>query len=145
MDGLLSRNWIRSGESIFYCFVQHLFVAFALRLIADLRYECLRFLLRLGLRHFHWISNISAASRHYDRPRGSVCISVSIVATRFFTAFCTFLDERTSIGRTRSGETPNSAPKSASVVESSASRRASKMRRSRSLSTQSTELRVLRR
>src|SRR5215475_15134004 len=145
MDGLLSRNWIRSGESIFYCFVQHLFVAFALRLIADLRYEFFRFLLRLGLRHFHWISNISAALRHYDRPRGSVCISVSIVAPRFFTAFCTFSNELTSIWRTRSGETPNSDAKSVSVVGSSASRRASKIRRSRSLSTQSAEASVLRR
>src|SRR5215468_11891903 len=61
MDGLLGGNWIGSGESIFYCLVQHLFAVFALRLIADLRYELLRFLLRFILRHFHCISNISAA------------------------------------------------------------------------------------
>src|SRR5215470_2579422 len=62
MDGLLGGNWIRSGESIFYCLVQHLFAVFALRLIADLRYELLRFLLRFILQHFHCISNISAAA-----------------------------------------------------------------------------------
>src|SRR6516225_2772258 len=61
MDGLLGGNWIGSGESIFYCLVQHLFAVFALRLIADLRYELLRFLLRFILRLFHCISNISAA------------------------------------------------------------------------------------
>ena len=61
MDGLLGGNWIGSGESIFYCLVQHLFAVFALRLIADLRYERLRFWLRFILRHFHRISIISAA------------------------------------------------------------------------------------
>jgi hypothetical protein len=29
MEGLLGRNWIGSGESIFYSLVQHLFAAFA--------------------------------------------------------------------------------------------------------------------
>ena len=42
-----------------------------------------------------------------------------------------------SIWRMRSRETPNSLAKSSSVIGSSASRRASKMRRSRSLSTSS--------
>src|SRR5262249_30648874 len=59
----------------------------------------------------------------------------SITATRFFTDFCTFSKARTSIWRTRSRDTPNSAAKSSSVIRSSASRRASKMCRSRSLST----------
>ena len=61
MDGLLGGNRIGSGESIFYCLVQHLFAVFALGLIADLRYELLKFLLRFGLQHFYRISNISAA------------------------------------------------------------------------------------
>src|SRR5262249_32773563 len=61
----------------------------------------------------------------------------SITATPFFTDFCTFSKARTSIWRTRSRDTPNSAAKSSSVIGSSASRRASKMRRSRSLSTES--------
>src|SRR5262249_16589880 len=148
MDGLLGGNWIGSGESIFYRLVQLLFAASALRLIADLRYELLRFLLCFILRHFHRISNISAAVPNLQqaaRPQFPVSASVSIVATRFFTASCTFSNERPSIWRTRSGETPNSDAKSASVIGSSASRRASKIRRSRSLSTQSTEASVLRR
>src|SRR5215471_3348244 len=61
----------------------------------------------------------------------------SITATPCFTDFCTFSKARTSIWRTRSRDTPNSAAKSSSVIGSSASRRASKMRRSRSLSTES--------
>jgi hypothetical protein len=36
----------------------------------------------------------------------SCCLGVSIAATRFFTAFCTFSKARTSIWRTRSRETP---------------------------------------
>src|SRR5215471_10899684 len=75
MDGLLGGNWIRSGESIFYCLVQHLFAVFALRLIADLRYELLRFLLRFILRHFHRISNISG--RYSDITIGRTAQPVS--------------------------------------------------------------------
>ena len=56
---------------------------------------------------------------------------------RLLTAFCTFSKARTSICRTRSRETPNSAASSSSVIGSSANRRASKMRRSRSLRTSS--------
>ena len=56
-------------------------------------------------------------------------------ATPAFTAACTFSNARTSIWRTRSRETPNSEESSSSVIGSSASRRASKMRRSRGLST----------
>src|SRR5215471_7491059 len=59
----------------------------------------------------------------------------SMAATRFLTAFWTFSNARTSIWRTRSRDTPNSTARSSSVTGSSASRRASKMRRSRSLST----------
>jgi hypothetical protein len=55
------------------------------------------------------------------------------------TAFCTFSKARTSIWRTRSRETPNSVASSSSVIGSSARRRASKMRRSRSLSTESAD------
>ena len=61
-------------------------------------------------------------------------VADAMAATRFFTAFCTFSNARTSICRTRSRETWNSAARSSSVIGSSASRRASKMRRSRSLS-----------
>ena len=43
-------------------------------------------------------------------------------------AFCTFTKARTSIWRTRSRDTPNSPASSSSVIGSSASRRASKMR-----------------
>jgi len=63
----------------------------------------------------------------------AVSFGCSIAATRDFTAFCTFSKARTSIWRTRSRETPNSLAKSSSVIGSSASRRASKMRRSRSV------------
>src|SRR5262249_28935053 len=52
---------------------------------------------------------------------------------------------RTSIWRTRSRETPNSLVSSWSVIGSSESRRAWKMRRSRSLSTESAEASALRR
>src|SRR5262249_11035199 len=45
----------------------------------------------------------------------------SITATPFFTDFCTFSKARTSIWRTRSRDTPNSAAKSSSVIASSAS------------------------
>ena len=48
------------------------------------------------------------------------------------TAFCTFSKARTSIWRMRSRLTPNSADSSSSVSGSSASRRASNTRRSRS-------------
>jgi hypothetical protein len=54
-----------------------------------------------------------------------------MAAMRLFTAFCTFSKARTSFWRTRSRETPNSSASSSSVIGSSASRRASKMRRSR--------------
>ena len=67
----------------------------------------------------------------------------SMAAMRFFTAFCTFSKARTSIWRTRSRETPNSAARSSSVIGSSARRRASKMRFSRSLSTSSAEISAL--
>src|SRR3984893_1988200 len=70
---------------------------------------------------------------------------ISIAATRFFTARCTFSKARTSIWRTRSRETPNSDARSSRVMGSSASRRASKMRRSRSLSTVSASPSALRR
>jgi len=50
---------------------------------------------------------------------------VSITATRFFTAFCTFSKAHTPIWRTRSRETPNSSASSLSVIGSWASRRAS--------------------
>jgi hypothetical protein len=66
MDGLLGRNRIGSGESIFYGLVQRVFAAFALGLIADLCDEFLRFSLRFGLRHFRWISNISAVAKELD-------------------------------------------------------------------------------
>src|SRR5215475_9546530 len=112
MDGLLGGNWIGSGESIFYCLVQHLFAVFALRLIADLRYELLRFLLRFILRHFHCISNISAAVATLQH--GDAVLHCLLY----------LLERSASIWRTRSGETPNSAAKSASVIGSSASRRA---------------------
>ena len=56
-------------------------------------------------------------------------------AMLLLTAFCTFSKARTSIWRTRSRDTPNSSASSSSVIGSSARRRASKMRRSRSLST----------
>jgi DNA-binding NarL/FixJ family response regulator len=56
---------------------------------------------------------------------------------RFLTALCTFPKTRTSIWRTRSRDMPNSVARSSRVIGSSASRRASKMRRSRSLSTDS--------
>src|SRR5712672_67072 len=46
---------------------------------------------------------------------------VSIAATRFFTAFCTFSKARTSIWRTRSRETANSSARSSSVTGSSRS------------------------
>ena len=62
------------------------------------------------------------------RPaRGACCIAL----TRSSTACCTFSNARTSIWRTRSRLTPNSSASSSSVTGSSASRRASKMRRSR--------------
>ena len=61
----------------------------------------------------------------------------SIAMMWLLTAFCTFSNARTSICRTRSRETPNSSASSSSVIGSSANRRASKMRRSRSLSTPS--------
>jgi hypothetical protein len=48
---------------------------------------------------------------------------VSIAAMRFFTAFCTFSNELTSIWRTRSRETPNSSASSLSVIGFSASLR----------------------
>src|SRR6478752_10206238 len=143
MEGLLGRNWIGSGERIFYSLVQHLFAAFALGLIADLRYELLRFFVVIHFAAspiFPPLSDITTG-RTAQFP---VSASVSILASRFFTASCTFSNELTSIWRTRSGETPNSAAKSASVVGSSASRRASMIRRSRSLSTQSAEASVLR-
>ena len=38
LHGLLGRNRIRSGESIFYSFIQRLFTAIALGLIADCRF-----------------------------------------------------------------------------------------------------------
>src|SRR5262245_14170501 len=80
---------------------------------------------------------------------GSYCASrgagVSITATRCLTALCTFSKAHTLIWRTRSRETPNSSASSLSVIGSSASRRASKMRRSRSLSAESAEASALRR
>src|SRR5262249_16759457 len=79
---------------------------------------------------------------------GSYCASrgagVSITATRCLTALCTFSKAHTLIWRTRSRETPNSSASSLSVIGSSASRRASKMRRSRSLSAESAEASALR-
>src|SRR5665213_1601081 len=148
MEGLLGGNWIGSGERIFYSLIQRVFATFALGLIADLRFELLRVLLRVVLRHFHPTFNNSVAVYTLPRrPHGSVFWRrrVSIVAPQYFTAFCTFSSELTSIWRTRSRETPNSAAKSASVIGSSASLRASKMRRSRSLSTESAEASTLRR
>ena len=68
------------------------------------------------------------------RARGAAG-GFSIAVMWLFTAFCTFSKARTSIWRTRSRETPNSSASSSSVIGSSARRRASKMRRSRSLST----------
>ena len=62
--------------------------------------------------------------RRLDLAPGSAC-----------TASWIFSKARTSIWRTRSRETPNSVERSSSVIGSSASRRASKMRRSRGLST----------
>ena len=62
-----------------------------------------------------------------------------------FTASWTFSKARSSIWRTRSRETPNSVARSASVIGSSTSRRASKMRRSRLLSTVSASPSALRR
>ena len=69
--------------------------------------------------------------------RRSCRLRISHRGDVIFTAFCTFSKARTSIWRTRSRETPYSSASSSSVVGSSASRRASKMRRSRSLSTES--------
>ena len=57
------------------------------------------------------------------------------------TAFCTFSKALTSIWRMRSRETPNSVERSSSVTGSSARRRASKMRRSRSFSVDSASVR----
>ena len=91
------------------------------------------------------------ATRFAGRGKRSVhrqlgCVGgLSIAATRFFTAFCTFSNARTSICRTRSRDTPNSSARSSSVIGSSASRRASKMRRSRSFSTESASVSALRR
>src|SRR6266566_1605611 len=59
------------------------------------------------------------------------------------TVRCTFWKARTSIWRTRSREMSNSTARSSSVIGSSASWRASKMRRSRSLSTESASERLL--
>src|SRR3974390_1821150 len=72
----------RTGEGIFYSLVQQFFAAFALGLIVDRRYELLRFSLRFGLRHFHRISNISAAVatlRKGERLSSRRCL----VATQF--------------------------------------------------------------
>ena len=77
--------------------------------------------------------------RAVTAARGFGCSSSAI---ELLTAFCTFSNARTSIWRTRSRETPNSAARSSNVIGSSASRRASKMRRSRSLSTSSAEIRA---
>jgi hypothetical protein len=74
MDGLLRGNWIGSGESIFYCLVQHLFAA------SHLQYFRRRFDITTG-----------------HTAQLPVSASVSIVATRFFTTFCTFSNELTSI------------------------------------------------
>src|ERR1035437_5789557 len=61
MEGLLGGNWIGSGERIFYSLIQRIFAAFVVGLIADLRFELLRVLLRVVLRHFHPTFNNSAA------------------------------------------------------------------------------------
>src|SRR5262249_22374680 len=75
----------------------------------------------------------------------AVCCGSSNMAIRFFTAAFTFSKARTSIWRTRSRDTPNSSASSSSVIGFSASRRISKMRRSRSLSTPSASPSALRR
>ena len=59
----------------------------------------------------------------------------SIAVIALFVAFCTLSKARTSICRMRSRDTPNVSASSSSVSGSSASCRASKMSRSRSLST----------
>jgi hypothetical protein len=73
MEGLLGGNWIGSGERIFYSLIQRVFATFALGLIADLRFELLRVLLRVVLRHFHPTFNNSAAVYTlHRRPHGLV-------------------------------------------------------------------------
>jgi hypothetical protein len=68
---------------------------------------------------------------------------VFIAATRFLIAVCTFSTDLTSIWRTRSRHRPNSPASSLSVIGFSASLRASKMRRSRSLSKERAEASAL--
>ena len=91
-----------------------------------------------GLSSGHFNSYVAAISAPAAKPSGeadadAIAPGVSIAVTLFFTAFCTFSKARTSIWRTRSRETPNSSASCSSVTGSSARRRASKMRRSRSL------------
>src|SRR6516164_1201772 len=88
------------------------------------------------------IGSFSYHGRGWKLLRQHRCWS-SITATRCFTAFCTFSNAHTLIWRTRSRETPNSSASSLSVIGSSASRRASNMRRSRSLSAESAEASAL--
>src|SRR5262245_36960356 len=88
------------------------------------------------------VSRTTGEVGSYGASRGA---GVSITATRCLTALCTFSKAHTLIWRTRSRETPNSSASSLSVIGSSASRRASKMRRSRSLSAESAEASALRR
>ena len=139
MDGLLGRNWIATRECIFYSSSS----TFSPRLRSA---SSLIFVMNFSNFCCDSVCSISIGSpifppplRHCDRPHGSVPCKCQCFdcGGAVFTAFCTFSNELTSIWRTRSLETPNSAAKSASVIGSSASRRASKMRRSRSLSTQS--------
>ena len=70
-------------------------------------------------------------------PAAAAARGTSRAARFFLTASWIFSKALTSICRTRSRETPNSVESSSSVIGSSASRRASKMRRSRGLRTES--------
>src|ERR1700759_1383709 len=70
--------------------------------------------------------------RGYCATSSSSCSARAMVP---LTADCTFSKARTSIWRTRSRDTPNSAARSSSVIGSSARRGASKMLRSPALAT----------
>src|SRR6516164_216121 len=111
----------------------------------------MRFAFRIG-DHFGFSDGADEDLRRYDANFGALLVERYpfrvvrlpqnvLMATRPSAVFFSHLMR----WRTRSRETPNSSASSWSVIGSSASRRASKMRRSRSLSTESAEARALRR